>query len=57
MNEAEHPETKIPESDFPEFLEETYLNNVISVEEIDKTIKGLKNNKGSGLDKIANEFI
>ena len=31
--------------------------NAITVEEIDKTIKGLRNNKASGLDIIANEYI
>ena len=57
INEAEHPEVHTPESDFPEFLEETELDNDITTEEIDRAIRGLKNNKATGLDKIANEYI
>ena len=40
-----------------EFGEETDLNNEITVERIDKTIRKLKDNKAFGLDKIANEYI
>ena len=50
-------DTNLPNSDFPEFLEETYLNNAISVDEIERAIRGLKNDKASGLDKIAKEHI
>ena len=57
MNGTEPSDTNIPNSDFPEFLEETYLNNAICVDEIEKAIRGLKNNKASGLDKITNEYI
>lgn len=46
-----------PESDFPEFSEETYLNREISTNEISKAVRDLKNNKSSGLDKISKKYI
>ena len=57
MNGTEPSDTNIPNSDFQEFLEETYLNNAISVDEIERAVRGLKKNKASGLNKKANEYI
>ena len=57
MNGTEPSDTNIPNSDFPEFLEEIYLNNAISVDEIERAVRGLKKNKASGLNKKANEYI
>ena len=57
INENEINDPNVPESDFPQFTEESYLNSEITVDEIAQAIRNVKNNKATGLDKIANEYI
>ena len=49
-----------PDSDFdinPELLNNDMLNNNISIEEIERCIRKLKNNKAAGYDNILNEYL
>ena len=57
INENEIIDPNVPESDLPQFTEESYLNSEITVDEIAQAIRNIKNNKATGLDKIANEYI
>lgn len=57
LNENDPADHDVPDSDFPEFVEENQLNTEITVDVISKAILELKNNKATGLDKISNEYI
>ena len=57
INENEIIDPNVPESDFPQFTEESYLNSEITVDEIAQAIRNIKNKKATGLDRIANEYI
>ena len=52
LNETDPASSEIPESGFPEFVEDNNMNDEITTGEIARSIRDLKNNKASDLDKI-----
>ncbi|MEW8546030.1 MAG: reverse transcriptase family protein, partial [Candidatus Thiodiazotropha sp.] len=55
INQGDHPHENYSYTDY--MVDNDQLNNKITVQEISKCIKNLKNGKCSGEDRILNEFI